>query len=55
MAVFDSNSPFLYVLAVIIVIFVLAQSTFFLVKAWKQARKIGMDKSASLSCVCLTY
>jgi len=46
MVSFDVNSPFLYVLAVIIVIFVLSQSTFFLVKAWKQARKIGMDKSA---------
>ena len=45
MAEFDVNNPFLYVLAVTVVVFVLAQSTFFLVKAWRQARKIGMDKS----------
>jgi len=45
MVEFDVNSPFLYVLAVIIVVFVLAQSTFFLVKAWRQACKIGMDKT----------
>jgi hypothetical protein len=42
---FDLNSPFLYMLAVIVVVFVLSQSAFFLVKAWKQARRMGMDSA----------
>ena len=42
---FDVNSPFLYVLAVIVVVFVLAQSTFFLIRAWRQARSMGMEKA----------
>ena len=40
---FNVNSSFLYALTIIVIIFVLAQSTFFLVKAWRQAKKIGMD------------
>jgi len=42
---FDVNSPFFYVLAGIVVAFVLSQSIFFLTKAWKQAKKMGMDSS----------
>jgi len=42
---FDVNSPFLYLLAVVVVVFVLAQSTFFLVKAWRQARRMGIEKA----------
>ena len=42
---FSVNSPFLYSLTIIVIIFVLAQSTFFLIRAWRQAKKIGMDIS----------
>ncbi len=40
---FHPNNPFLYTLAAIIIIFVLAQSIFFLVRAYRQAAHIGMD------------
>ena len=40
---FSVNSPVLFVLAGIIVAVVLAQSVFFLVKAWRRGRAIGMD------------
>jgi len=40
---FNVNSSFLYTLTIIVILFVLAQSTFFLIKAWRQAKKIGMD------------
>lgn len=39
---FNVNSTFLYGLACIIVVFVLAQSTFFLVRAWKRGKEIGI-------------
>lgn len=42
--VFDINHPILFVLVAAIVAVVLAQSVFFLVKAWKQGIKLGMDK-----------
>ena len=45
MQTFDVNSPFLYVLAAIVVAFVLAQSVFFLVRAWRQASRMGMDNA----------
>lgn len=37
------NNPWLYVLYVIIVVFVLSQSIFYLVKSLKRAKQIGMD------------
>jgi len=40
---FDSNSSFLYGVAIFVILFVIAQSIFFLVRAYKQAVKIGMD------------
>ncbi len=40
---FSANAPILFVLAGIIIAAVLAQSVFFLVKAWRRAREIGMD------------
>ena len=40
---FSTNAPVLFVLAGIIIAAVLAQSVFFLVKAWRRAREIGMD------------
>lgn len=40
---FNSNSTFLYAIAVFVILFVIAQSLFFLVRAYKQANVIGMD------------
>ncbi|MCL2821216.1 MAG: DUF5058 family protein [Oscillospiraceae bacterium] len=42
---FDVNSPLIYVVAAVIVVFVFSQSVFFLIKAWKQAQNMGMEKS----------
>ena len=42
---FDVNSGFMYLMAGIIVSFVLAQSIFFLVKSWRRAKAIGMQVS----------
>lgn len=41
---FNVNHPILFVLVGIVIAIVLAQSVFFLVKAWKQGVKLGMDK-----------
>ncbi len=51
---FSVNSPFLYGLAAIVVCFVLAQATFFLVRAYKRGIEIGMDKSALKKTVVST-
>ena len=40
---FSVNSPILFVLVGIIIAAVLAQSVFFLIKAWKRGKAIGMD------------
>ena len=40
---FNVNAPVLYLLAGIIIAAVLAQSAFFLIKAWKRGRELGMD------------
>ena len=40
---FDVNSPVLFLLAGIIIAAVLAQSLFFLVKAWRRGKAIGMS------------
>jgi len=44
MAEFDVNSPLLYVISGIVVVFVFSQSVFFLIKAWRQAKKMKMDQ-----------
>ena len=41
---FYVNSPILYLFAAIVIAFVMAQSVFFLVRALRQAKRIGMDK-----------
>ncbi|MBH1941822.1 DUF5058 family protein [Mobilitalea sibirica] len=41
--VFNPNSGFLYIIAVIMILFVIAQSLFFLIRAYRRARTIGMD------------
>lgn len=40
---FNPNSSFLFIIAGIIIIFVIAQSVFFLVRSYKRAKEIGMD------------
>ena len=40
---FNVNSPVLFILSGIVIAGVLAQSVFFLVKAWKRGREIGMS------------
>ena len=41
---FSTNHPILFAFVAIIVAVVLAQSVFFLIKAWKRGIEIGMDK-----------
>ena len=40
---FSVNSPVLFVMVGIIIAVVIAQSVFFLVKAWRRAKELGMD------------
>lgn len=40
---FNPNSSFLYVVAIIVILFVIIQSLFFLVRAYQRAKAIGMD------------
>ncbi len=42
---FNVNSTFLYLLAIGVIIFVLAQSVFFLVRAYKRGVELGMGKA----------
>lgn len=39
------SSPTLYLIAGAVIVFVLAQSLFFLIKAWKHGKELGIDKS----------
>ncbi len=48
---FDVNSGFMYLMAGIIVAFVLSQSVFFLVKSWRRAKVLGMQSSILRSTV----
>lgn len=40
---FDPNSGFLYAVATITILFVIAQSIFFLIRSYQRAKRIGMD------------
>ena len=40
---FNTNSTFLYIVALCVIVFVLAQSVFFLVRAYRRGKAIGMD------------
>ncbi|UWP59254.1 DUF5058 family protein [Ruminococcus gauvreauii] len=40
---FDANSGFLYLIAFLVILFVLAQSVFFLVTAYRRGKEINMD------------
>jgi len=42
---FNPNSGFLYTVAAVVIVFVIAQSLFFLIRAYKRAKVIGMDMS----------
>ena len=48
---FDVNSPFLFAVVGIILALVIAQSVFFLVRAWRQAKKLGIEDSKLRSVV----
>ncbi len=39
---FDPNDSFLYIIVALVITMVLAQSAYFLVKAWRRARALGM-------------
>lgn len=41
---FDKEGPFMYALAFLVVGFVIVQSVFFIVKAWKRAGELGIAK-----------
>ena len=41
---FNTNSTFLYIIAIGVIIFVLAQSIFFLVRAYKRGKQLGLSK-----------
>ena len=40
---FSTNSLFLYVIALCVIVFVLAQSAFFLVRAYRRGKELGID------------
>jgi len=42
---FHPNSGFLYLIAAVVIVFVLAQSSFFLIRSYRRAKTIGMDMS----------
>lgn len=48
---FSVNSPFLFAAVSVILVLILAQSVFFLVRAWRQAKKLGIDTSKLKSVV----
>jgi len=48
---FSLNSSFLYSVAGSVILFVLAQSFFFLTKAWQEAKSIGIDKEVIIRTI----
>ena len=46
-----ANSPLLYGLGVLTVLFILAQSIFFLVRAWRRGKEIGIPKDKMMRAV----
>ena len=40
---FSTNSALLYIVAACVIVFVLAQSVFFLVRAYRRGKELGMD------------
>ncbi len=48
---FSVNDPFLYALVAVILLLVLGQSVFFMVRAWKRALALGMERGVLLRVV----
>lgn len=48
---FDINSTFLFVIVAIILLLVVTQAIFFLVRAWRQAKALGMEKKTLFGVV----
>ena len=48
---FSVNSPFLFAIAAIILALVMAQAAFFLIRAWRQAKKLGIEPAKLKSVV----
>ncbi len=42
---FNPNSSFMYTIVAIVIVYVIAQSMFFLIKAWRRAKELGMEVS----------
>jgi len=42
---FNPNSSFMYTIVAIVIVYVIAQSMFFLMKAWRHAKELGMEVS----------
>ena len=40
---FTPNSTVMYIIGAAVILFVLAQSVFFLVRAWRRAKELGID------------
>ena len=40
---FNPNDGFMYILAVMVILFIIAQSLFFLVRAYRRGKELGMD------------
>ena len=51
---FSTNSSFLYVVAVCVIVFVLAQSVYFLVRAYRRGKAIGMETAVLKKTVLST-
>ncbi len=51
---FSTNSTFMYLLAVGVIVFVLAQSAFFLIRAMKRGKEIGISKATLKKAVVST-
>ena len=47
---FNPNSGFLFVIATIVIAFVIAQSVFFLIRSYRHGVAIGMDKDKFKTC-----
>ncbi len=51
---FNPNSTFLYLVAAFVILFVLAQSVFFLVRAWRRGKQLGLSTAKLRKTVIAT-
>lgn len=54
MSTFQVNSPFLYAVTAVVILFVLAQSVFFLVRAARRAKQLGISGSVVRKTIAST-